>query len=292
MKNLVYGSNYKLVSLRVSQLKKAFNSNYKVLHCSEQNYPLYQALQSDGLFSEQNSLLIDISEIVNEEIDLISKLNEVSATNLIAYCEKIEKSKINKLSKFLEIEEHTLPTNKASLKENLSIYAKEKNIKLPPESFEYLHQRYGNDINPYYNLIDQFYAGSITQPSQKQIVFLSQGSNPILAPWDVLDLLVRKDFSEYISQISQLEYLPLCYYLSNRFTEVVSIQQDPDKSKALNPYSLNSLRPLIALAKNLNINWILSEFSEMEFKLKNDQDRAAFDFELFLLKINSFLLSN
>lgn len=291
MRDLIFGSNYKLVNWRVSQIKKSFTGNYKVQHSNDDSFPLYQALLSESLFAEQSNLVIDISEISNNEVDLLLKINKPSSTNIVIYAEKLDKAKLTKLSKFFEVEEYSAPANKAEVRKLLFSYAKEQDVALPQNSFDYLYERFANNIDSYYNIIDQLNIGSIQAPTEQQIAYLTTENDKIVAPWDVLNKLVKKNFTTYLNQINQLEFMPLCYYLSNRFVEIALLKDDPSRESEINAYTLNTLRPLLSITKDLDLDWILTGFAEIEYQLKNGSLSAAFEFELFLVKINKYLLN-
>lgn len=286
MRTLLYGTNYQLVVYNVNLQKVKLTNSYRVLYANLDQYNLYEALLSDSLFAEQSNIIINLDELSNDELALVAKIKDPSNSHIVAYCSKLDKAKINVLSNYFDIQEFALPSNKAGLLSNVRKYSKELNVVLPEQSLEYLFERYGLNVDLYYNLINLLSIAGMLTPSARQVAYLSSGSDVIVAPWDVLEFLSAKDFTSHINEIRGLEFLPLLSYLSNRFSEIGLILEDPNHRLEINPYSLKTLTPLLNSLTLDQTKSTLKQLAQIEYEYKLNQETGLLHFELFLLEIN------
>jgi hypothetical protein len=266
--------------------------NSRSLTTDLESHHLYESLASNSLFSDQNSVILNVESITLEELNLVKKLNSYSNSDIVAYGGKLDKSKIKYLEGIFESIECPLPNNKNSLMSLVRNYSKDHSVNLPSGSIDILYEKFGLEIDRYYNIVKLLNVGGMSNPTLKQIIYLAQDGNATLPPWDLFSLLNSNKFTTKVVEVGNMEFLPTLIYLLNRFTEIALIQDNPSFRNTLSPYTLKTLDPIIESIKEREIGFILTAFPELEKSYKEDNSEGLYRFELFLLKINQFLLNN
>ena len=269
MRIVLAGDDYNYLYTRITQLKKDIVSYDRYLINSDSLPDLRFTLTTNSLFSNSNILLLELEGKLNK--DMLTFFNMHLPATSHDYI-LILNQKLGARDKLIlpdvTFEEYNILPRK-DMNRGISAYARLLDISLT--SLE-INQLVNIMALPYAEIQNRLQLLSLGG-DRSLLLSQSEGNTDLIAPWDLLELILVKG-KPLPAKAYSFEPFPTLVYLSNRFTEAYTFLTAPKGEfiSGLTPYQIATLKKITQRFSKAEIIRIIDKLVEFDYLLKRNAD--------------------